>query len=957
VLVALVARHDRTETGAEVAFDRRFLMNEEGLYSTLFWRMPVPSFVLRLGVDGDLIFDGVNLLFTEYAGLQQEDIIGRRPEEIPGVVGEAAGVLREDCRRCVETGAVMLCELPPGDEDQMGSQPVLLTPVRCGADDPVHVVGSFATFQHRAEMELRESRDLLQAIIDAVPAAIVGLDLDGMVRTVWNKGAERMLGWSAEEVMGKPMPSVPAERQEEYRAFGELIRSGASIEGVEVRRVRRDGSPIDYAGYTSLLRDSKGNPTGNISILVDLTERKQAEDALRESEREKTVLNEIANIFLTVPDEAMYAEVLAVVLNEMSSEFGILGYLGESGDLVIPSLTRHVWDQCQVPEKSIVFPADSWGHSLWGRAIREKKTFVSEGPFGTPEGHVRIDSFLTVPIVYKNETIGLLSVANKPAGYSDRDRELLERIVKKISPVLNARLQRDMQEQRRIGTEADLRESEEKYRLLVAKAGEAIFVLQDEVVKFPNPKALEMSGYSAEELAETPFLSLVHPSDRDTVLAGYSKLLTEEFPQDVNPFRVVTKQGKEIWVQLSAASVVWEKKPGILCLVRDVTHERRLEEQSVQAQKMEAVGRVAGGVAHDFNNMLTVIIGNTELALRGLSPGDKFHEELQEIDEVARRSADLTKQLLAFARAQTIAPKVLDLNGAVSGLLEMLRRLIGEDVDLAWRPGAGLWRVKMDPSQVDQIVANLCVNARDAIEGVGKVTIETGNAGFDEAYCADHPGFLPGDYVLLAVSDDGCGMDDDARAHLFEPFFTTKGLGRGTGLGLATVYGAVKQNNGFINTYTEPGLGTTFKLYFPRFEGEVTEPRTPGGAEVSPRGTETVLIVEDERSILILGSRILKELGYLVLVAKSPDEALRLAEAHAGPIHLLITDVVMPGMNGRVLAERLASLKPGLRCLFMSGYTANVIAHRGVLDEGVRFIQKPFSTNGLATKVRQSLDE
>jgi PAS domain S-box-containing protein len=932
-------------------------MSDEALYSALFWRMPIPSFVLRLGADGDLVFDGLNLLFAEYTGLQEQDIVGRRPEEIPGAIGDAAGVLREDCRRCVETGAVVLCELPHVDQGQDVSQPVLLTPVRDRAGAIVHVVGTFATFQQRAEWELRESRDLLRAIIDAAPTAIVGLDLEGTVRTVWNKGAERMLGWSAEEVKDRPLPGVPAERREQFRGFQDRIRAGASIDGVEVRRERHDGSLIDCALYASPLRGPQGDPTGSIAVMVDVTERKQAEDALRESEREKTILNEIANIFLTEPDEAMYGEVLAVVLSEMSSVFGIFGYLGESGDLVVPSMTRNVWDQCQVAEKSIVFPSDSWGHSLWGRAIREKKTFLSEGPFGTPEGHVRIDCYLTVPIVYKNETIGLLSVANKAGGYSDRDRELLERIVKKISPVLNARLQRDMQERRRIAAEADLRESEEKYRLLVANAGEAIFVLQDEVVKFPNPRALEMSGYSTEELAEIPFLTLVHPSDRTMALDGFSKMLTGEFPPEAHPFRVVTKQGKEIWVQLSAGTVVWEKKPGILCLVRDVTQERKLEAQTAQAQKMEAVGRVAGGVAHDFNNMLTVIIGNTELALRNLSPGDQLYEELQEIDEVARRSADLTKQLLAFARAQTIAPKALDLNGAVSGLLEMLRRLIGEDIDLAWNPGAGLWRVKMDPSQVDQIVANLCVNARDAIEGVGKVTIETGNASFDEAYCDDHPGFFPGDYVLLAVSDDGCGIDDDARAHLFEPFFTTKGLGRGTGLGLATVYGIVKQNNGFINTYTEPGQGTTFKLYFPRLEGEVTESRTSRDAEVSPRGTETVLIVEDERSILILGSRILKELGYHVLVAKSPDEALRLAEAHAGPIHLLITDVVMPGMNGRILAERLASLKPSLRCLFMSGYTANVIAHRGVLDEGVRFIQKPFSTNSFATKVRRSLDE
>ncbi|MBN1460352.1 MAG: PAS domain S-box protein, partial [Armatimonadetes bacterium] len=747
-------------------------MREEGFYTSLFKRMPFPSFALRVEADGDFVFEGLSLFFAESVSLPEEDIIGRRPEEVPGVVGAGAAVLREDCRRCMEAGAVVLCELPLAGEGETDSQPVLLTPVRDDTGKIVTVVGTYASFQQRAERELRESRDLLRAIIDAAPTAIVGLDLDGVVRTVWNPAAEKMLGWSAEEAMGRVMPSVPPEGLEEFRGHLKLIHGGSWIEGLEVLRQRRDGSPIHYAIYGSPLRDHEGRPTGNIAVLVDMTERRKVEDALRESEREKTILNQIANIFLTVPDEATYGEVLAVVLGEMQSTFGIFGYLGENEDLVIPSLTRHVWDHCEVPDKSIVFPKDTWGQSLWGRAIRKKRTFVSEGPFCTPGGHVPISSFLAVPILYQNETIGLLSVANKAGGYSDRDKELLERIVREISPVLNARLQRDLQERRRIAAEAELRESEEKYRVLVAHAAEAIFVFQDDVIKFPNPKTLEMSGYSAEELAEIPFLTHVHPLDREAVLDGYAKILAGEWPQAVQQFRMLDKQGKHAWVQMTAAAVLWEKKPGILCMLRDVTHERRLEAQVAQAQKMEAVGRVAGGVAHDFNNMLTVILGNTELALRKASPSDPLREELEEIDQVARRSADLTAQLLAFARAQTIAPKVLDLNDAVSGMLEMLRRLIGEDIDLAWRPGAGLWQVKMDPSQVDQVVANQSVNARDAIEGIGKVTIETGNVSFDEAYCADHPGFLPGHYVLLAVSDDGCGMDDDARTHLFEPFFT-----------------------------------------------------------------------------------------------------------------------------------------------------------------------------------------
>ena len=315
------------------------------------------------------------------------------------------------------------------------------------------------------------------------------------------------------------------------------------------------------------------------------------------------------------------------------------------------------------------------------------------------------------------------------------------------------------------------------------------------------------------------------------------------------------------------------------------------------------------------------------------------------------------RQLLAFARKQTISPKVLDLNDTVSGMLKMLQRLIGEDIDLAWLPGHGLWPVKIDPSQVNQILANLAVNARDAIAGVGKVTIETDNVTLDEAYCADHKGFLPGQYVLLAVSDSGTGMPKEVLEHLFEPFFTTKGVGKGTGLGLSTIYGIVKQNNGFVNVYSELGQGTTFKIYLPRLQSGPLETKVEREPETLPRGTETVLMVEDEDAILRIGKAMLEELGYTVLTATTPGEAIQAMEKQGREIHLLLTDVVMPEMNGRDLADHLKAINPGLKCLYMSGYTANVIAHHGVLDEGVVFIQKPFSTRELAVKVREVLDK
>ncbi|HCY83801.1 MAG TPA: hybrid sensor histidine kinase/response regulator [Desulfobacteraceae bacterium] len=381
----------------------------------------------------------------------------------------------------------------------------------------------------------------------------------------------------------------------------------------------------------------------------------------------------------------------------------------------------------------------------------------------------------------------------------------------------------------------------------------------------------------------------------------------------------------------------------------------KLASQFLQAQKMESVGRLAGGVAHDYNNMLSVIIGFSQLAIARTEPGDQMHDDLQEILDAAMRSADITRQLLAFARKQNIDPKVLDLNDTVEGMLKMLRRLIGEDIDLGWEPGSNLWPVKMDPSQLNQILANLCVNSRDAILDIGKITIETDNARFDEAYCADHDGFTVGEYVLLAVSDDGKGMDREIMDQVFEPFFTTKKSGKGTGLGLSTVYGIVKQNKGFINVYSEPGQGTTIRIYLPR------EARQPGPAELDifdedPIGNgETILVVEDESAILKLAERMLQELGYTVLTASGPTEALARTQEYPQQIHLLITDVVMPDMNGRDLSQKLLHLYPDLRVLFMSGYTANTIAHRGVLEEGVMFIQKPFTKTEMALKVNKAL--
>ncbi len=465
----------------------------------------------------------------------------------------------------------------------------------------------------------------------------------------------------------------------------------------------------------------------------------------------------------------------------------------------------------------------------------------------------------------------------------------------------------------------------------------------------------EIIGRNDSELFPSESANVINEIDQQVMSTGKTVLAEE---------KLQTSEGTTYWlVNKSPYFNEANEINGLIGISRDITSIKRAEEEKEklheqlrQAQKMESIGQLAGGVAHDFNNMLGVILGHSELAMENIDPSQSLYGNLKEIRKAAERSADITRQLLAFARKQTISPAVLNLNDIVQSMLKMLLRLIGEDINLTWIPGNALWSVKTDQSQINQLLINLCVNARDALTGVGKIVIETANCTIDENYCANHAGFRPGEFVKMTVSDNGHGMNKETLTHIFEPFFTTKGVGQGTGLGLATVYGTVKQNNGFINAYSEPGKGATFSIYLPRHLGTLEQLQQKIVPEGTVGGHETILLVEDESAILEIARRILQNLNYTVLAASGPAEALILAENCAQEIHLLVTDVIMPEMSGRDLEEQLRKSRPGIKCLFMSGYTANIIANQGVLDDEVDFIQKPFSKNDLAGKIREVLN-
>jgi PAS domain S-box-containing protein len=603
----------------------------------------------------------------------------------------------------------------------------------------------------------------------------------------------------------------------------------------------------------------------------------------------------------------------------------------EVGDAMAAALARRTWD---------VIIAD---YSLPG--------FDAPAAFEVLRAHGADIPFIIVSGTMGEET----AVGAMKLGVHDY---LLKGKLARLVPVVQREVREAKVRVLRRETEAALRASELRFRRL-ADSGIIGVTIVDGTgrVLEANDAFLDSVGYSREDLAAGRIDStkLTPPEWANLNAAALERLRTHGAAKPWEK-EYLRKDGGRTPVLVAAAALEGAQ---VISLSVDLSARKRLEEQLQRAQKMDAIGRLAGGVAHDFNNLMTVILSYAGSILSGTTPSDPLHADVDEMRKAAERAADLTRQLLAFSRQQMLQPRILDLNQVVSGMDRMLRRLLGEAIELSIRTASSVGKVLVDHGQVEQVIVNLVVNARDAMPKGGKVSIEIANVDLDAEYAAALLGVAPGQYVMMAVTDTGSGMDQATVARIFEPFFTTKDLGRGTGLGLSTVFGIVKQSGGHIWVYSEEGRGSTFKVYFPRSEGQVET--TAAAASLKPgaigRGSETVLLVEDDEQVRTVIGTILRRYGYQVIVAENGGEAFLVCEQNAGRIHLLLTDVVMPHMSGRELAERLRPLRPEMKVLYVSGYTEDSVVHHGVLDAGVAFVQKPFTPDLLIRKVRELLDE
>jgi PAS domain S-box-containing protein len=770
----------------------------------------------------------------------------------------------------------------------------------------------------RTERALRESQERYRLIAENTSDGILWLGADHRPEYV-SPAYLRQLGYSEAEELSRTADDIRAIVHPDDRdaLFTRIYRA---IDAKEDRlvysyRARHAAGHYIWRQDSAQLRyDDAGRYLGCCIVCRDVTEQKRAEEALRESEARFRAL------FDNSGDAVMTLE--PPLWRFTACNRATLAMFGAEDEAHFTNRAPWEWS----PERQ----ADGRDSAEAARAMIA--IALREGYHAFEWTHRRVsgEPFPASVLLSRTEAGG---------------GQFLQATV------------RDITEQKRI--EADLEESREKFRGLSDASFDAIFISEKGLCLEQNRRAEEMFGYTNEEAVGRPGTEWIIAADRERVIKNMMD--GHERPYEAMGLR---KDGSTFPAILHGRMMRFKGRAVRVTSMTDITDLKRaelekaaLEAQLRQAQKLDSVGRLAGGIAHDFNNMLSVILGCTHLLMLDVDPGHPFFPELEAIRTAAERSATLTRRLLALARQQIVDPRALDLNDTVAGMLKMLTTLIGEAIELRWEPGEGAWPVLVDPAQLDHILANLCVNARDAIAGIGRITIQTGNRTFDARDCASRADLTPGDYVRLTVEDDGCGMDEETLGHAFEPFFTTKPMGKGTGLGLASVYGAVKQSRGTIEVESQPGKGTTFSIFLPRHVADA-EPAGAARPVIAPRrGQETILVVEDEPALLTVLTSMLQGLGYAVLSAGGAREAIRVVSEHPHAIDLLLTDVVMPEMSGLELAKNLLSLRPGLRRLFMSGYAADLVANRGVRAEGHHFLHKPITHDALAARVRQALDD
>jgi PAS domain S-box-containing protein len=753
----------------------------------------------------------------------------------------------------------------------------------------------------QVEQQLR----LQATAIQSVGNAIVVTDNQGVISWV-NPAFTTLTGYSLKEVTGQSTSILKSGIHDAvfYRTLWETVLSGRAWHGEMINR-RKDTSLYFEEQTITPVMDDAGEIINFIAVKQDITERKRAEGALRESEERYRLLFE-SNPHPMWVYELETLRFLAV--NEAA--------------------VQHYGYSCE---------------EFLSMTIKDMRP---------PED---------IPALMKN--ISHLSGGLNQAGiwrHQKKDGTLIDVEVTSHSLIFAGRsaevvLVNDVTERKR--AEQELSQSEERYRDLVENAHDIIYShdLEGNYTSV-NKAGEQITGYTREEALKMNLMQTVAPE----YLEGTREMIRKKLAGEkvtAYELEVIAKDGHRVTLEVNTKLVMQDGVAvGVQGIARNITERKQLEDQLRQSQKMEAVGRLAGGVAHDFNNLLTAIIGYSELSIRKLKAEDPLRHNIEEIKKAGERATNLTRQLLAFSRKQVLQPKVLDINTVVSDVEKMLHRLIGEDIDLRTLLAPELGSIKADPGQIEQVILNLVVNARDAMPHGGEMTIETENVYLDAEYAKHHIAVEPGPYVMLAVSDNGCGMDEEIRAQIFEPFFTTKEQGKGTGLGLSTVYGIIKQSKGSIWVYSEVEQGTTFKVYLPRVDEGVEKAVHSQESKPDGKGHETVLLVEDDEIVRGIARMSLELGGYKILTATSAHEALLICGQDKEPIHLMLTDVIMPGMSGPVLAEQIRKLLPQLTVLYMSGYTQDAIVHHGVLREGVNFIEKPFTPGALARKVREVLD-